>query len=103
MQTQLREIVLSLGEGLTDECFLPITLYCNKLESVTLWWCSGFTDLAFQSLAYNRNAGLKRLQFYHVKDLTDHLEKLQAHRRLKDVHFYFCNIDDDLKGYYQDQ
>ncbi|CAG8736939.1 4240_t:CDS:1, partial [Cetraspora pellucida] len=32
-----------------------------------------------------------------------HLEKLQAHRRLKDVQFYFCNIDDDLKGYYQDQ
>ncbi|CAG8718127.1 8377_t:CDS:2, partial [Scutellospora calospora] len=31
-----------------------------------------------------------------------HLEKLQVHRRLKDVQFYFCNID-DLKSYYYDQ
>lgn len=92
MQTQLREIVLSLGEGLKDECFIPITQYCNKLESVTLWWCSGFTDLAFQSLAYNRNIGLKRLQFYHVKDLTDVglIAIADNCPRLQELHLIHC-------------
>ncbi|RHZ53519.1 hypothetical protein Glove_441g87 [Diversispora epigaea] len=70
-QNQLREISLSLGEGLTDDSFLPITQYCQNLESITLWWCNGFSDLAFESLARNRNSGIKRLHFYHVKDLTD--------------------------------
>ncbi|CAG8442276.1 10868_t:CDS:1 [Acaulospora colombiana] len=91
-QTQLREISLSFGEGLSDSSFLPITQYCHNLESVTLWWCSGFTDLAFEALARNRNSGLKRLHFYRVKDLTDvGLTAIANHcPKLQELHLIHC-------------
>ncbi|CAG8741315.1 2017_t:CDS:1, partial [Acaulospora morrowiae] len=91
-QTQLREISLSFGESLSDDSFLPITQYCHNLESVTLLWCSGFSDLAFVSLARNRNSGLKRLHFYHVKDLTDvGLTAIANHcPKLQELHLIHC-------------
>ncbi|CAG8585677.1 hypothetical protein GLOIN_2v1630146 [Rhizophagus irregularis DAOM 181602=DAOM 197198] len=70
-QTKLRELHLSFGEGLSDESFIPITQNCTSLEAITLWWCGGFTDASFEALACNRNVALKKLQFYHVKDLKD--------------------------------
>nr|CAG8521971.1 12695_t:CDS:2 [Entrophospora candida] len=91
-QINLREIYLSVSEGLTDESFIPITQYCHSLETVTLWWCGGFTELSFEALARNRNIGLKHLYFYHVKEMTDvGLEAIADYcPQLQDLHLVHC-------------